>query len=434
MRCSRCGHENSGGLRLCAECGSKLTQACGTCGAENDSGKQVCGECGASLAASDALNLRAQTIAQLLQNAARAGMVPEEWEALTADGRAVAALLDDRRVLLEIELGLCRAHCLCGYLSDSREPLRRAVELADALGGLTERVLATDMRADISWLAGRLRGALRPLEELEDLAARDPSIGVQQYGVSIANWAVGRQAWVLAWLGRPDEAVPRRARAEQVARERGEIDAQSWLCNSACEAAWLAGRAEDAVRDGRRALEFAERSGTPMSRVLALWVLGQGLLQAGRAAEARDLLELVVAQSRERRLGRMFFAGFLAALAEVDLETGDVDRALALAEEAVAYGRRADTLAHTLRGEVVVARARIARGDFAEAAACLSRCDTLLEETGAMALAPCVTEQCARLAAARGEDARALLCEAQQEFAAVGATGHVVRLAREIGS
>jgi hypothetical protein len=135
MRCSRCGHEDPEARAFCAECGSKLTQACAACGAENEPGRTICGACGASLAARDALNLSAQSIARQLQNAFRVGMVPEEWEALAAEGRTVAAQLDDRRILFEIELGLCRAHYLCGYLSDSREPLGRAVALADALDG-----------------------------------------------------------------------------------------------------------------------------------------------------------------------------------------------------------------------------------------------------------------------------------------------------------
>src|SRR5438094_873568 len=49
MRCTSCGHINSGEWRFCAECGAALPVACVSCGFENQSGVRYCGSCGLSL-------------------------------------------------------------------------------------------------------------------------------------------------------------------------------------------------------------------------------------------------------------------------------------------------------------------------------------------------------------------------------------------------
>ena len=51
MVCSTCGHENPGGAKFCAECGSALTLACPSCGTAYRAGDRFCVECGTQLAA-----------------------------------------------------------------------------------------------------------------------------------------------------------------------------------------------------------------------------------------------------------------------------------------------------------------------------------------------------------------------------------------------
>ena len=47
MQCAKCRHENPGGAKFCAECGSRLFVACAACGAELSPGARFCSQCGA---------------------------------------------------------------------------------------------------------------------------------------------------------------------------------------------------------------------------------------------------------------------------------------------------------------------------------------------------------------------------------------------------
>jgi class 3 adenylate cyclase/tetratricopeptide (TPR) repeat protein len=49
MRCPRCDHDNTPGLKFCGECGARLAIACPACGATNGPSQKFCGECGAGL-------------------------------------------------------------------------------------------------------------------------------------------------------------------------------------------------------------------------------------------------------------------------------------------------------------------------------------------------------------------------------------------------
>src|SRR5262245_37549184 len=50
MRCSKCGRENRGGRKFCADCGVGLTLVCSSCHAENEPDEQFCGDCGVRIA------------------------------------------------------------------------------------------------------------------------------------------------------------------------------------------------------------------------------------------------------------------------------------------------------------------------------------------------------------------------------------------------
>lgn len=217
-------------------------------------------------------------------------------------------------------------------------------------------------------------------------------------------------------------------------REHGEFDSLSLLSGFRAAVAWFCGVTDTAFHQARQAIEFAERTGSPFSRVYALSGLGLAHLAAGHPNEAREVLDEAVALCRGRQVMRMYLASLLGSLAESHLRTGDLECALALSEEGTAYALRAGTAVNGLHAERVVAATRIARGESREAAESLDRCDALVQSTHAAAYAPFIAELRARLAAAQGEDATELLQEAQRQFASVGASGHADRLARELGA
>jgi predicted ATPase/class 3 adenylate cyclase len=49
MRCPSCGFENTGELKFCTECGTRLRQGCPSCGFENTPQAKFCGACGTAL-------------------------------------------------------------------------------------------------------------------------------------------------------------------------------------------------------------------------------------------------------------------------------------------------------------------------------------------------------------------------------------------------
>ena len=51
MRCSKCGSDNRGGRKFCANCGGALSVTCPKCGVSNEPGERFCGQCGAAISA-----------------------------------------------------------------------------------------------------------------------------------------------------------------------------------------------------------------------------------------------------------------------------------------------------------------------------------------------------------------------------------------------
>jgi len=49
MQCPQCGHDNTVEMKVCGECGTRLTVLCRGCGARNAPAQKLCGECGARL-------------------------------------------------------------------------------------------------------------------------------------------------------------------------------------------------------------------------------------------------------------------------------------------------------------------------------------------------------------------------------------------------
>jgi hypothetical protein len=128
-------------------------------------------------------------------------------------------------------------------------------------------------------------------------------------------------------------------------------------------------------------------------------------------------------------------AGMSAALlAEALLQTGDLPAAVSAAEQAIAICRRSLRGSYEAEAHGVVARALLRHDGAAareSAEAALANAAALIERTGAATLAPALCEWRAALAAVLGDEATrvALLREARRGYEAIGAMGHVARMA-----
>jgi class 3 adenylate cyclase len=59
MRCSKCGNDNTEGLRFCNQCATALVKRCPKCASDNSPESRFCGQCAAPLDA--AIAVRAET-------------------------------------------------------------------------------------------------------------------------------------------------------------------------------------------------------------------------------------------------------------------------------------------------------------------------------------------------------------------------------------
>src|SRR5262249_669876 len=104
----------------------------------------------------------------------------------------------------------------------------------------------------------------------------------------------------------------------------------------------VTGDAASALMHARSAAEYAERTGSHLGRTLVYLMLGIANVLNRAWHDALEALEEVLAIGKQRRL-QLWESGALAAMAAAQLGLGDHEKALALAEEAIAASRQRGT-------------------------------------------------------------------------------------------
>jgi tetratricopeptide (TPR) repeat protein len=195
------------------------------------------------------------------------------------------------------------------------------------------------------------------------------------------------------------------------------------------------GNAARAVDYGRQAVDLAERLGRGSSIVLAYLMYGQALLLDGRFDEARRVLERGLDYADESGV-RLLRSGLQSSLADALAGLGRAKEAVALANEAIENGQVVvmTALAHVSRMRALRLRDGLASAPEIEAD--LAAVAALVEEHGLRIVARAIHEERAQLAKLHGDEAgfRAELGRARDVAAALGATGHLERLERELAS
>jgi class 3 adenylate cyclase/tetratricopeptide (TPR) repeat protein len=384
----------------------------------------------------EAMELTLRACDRILSSGWRTGLSEEEWEQLAAEGATLAERLSDRHGLFGVTLGLATIRMICGYLDDAREPVERAIALAEEIGDLDDRVESRNILLGILWNSGRFEEFHKVYDETEKLVAGDNSIGVQRYNVSLANWLPAQLGAVSAWKGRLGEAAELLERSDQGARDLGQTEVSGWAQHNLSRVRALAGAGEQALMHGQRALELSEQAASTIGETLAYSSIGHAQLLRGEPEAARESLERALTTSRERRVGRAEMALMYAPLGDAHLALGDPDTAREVAEEGVDFATRSGCLIYLLACELARARALRALDVSAHAeelAGLLDRCEARAAELEAGVFPPFIHEERARLRGALG-DADALrtgLERARQGFVAIGANGHAARLEAE---
>ena len=189
---------------------------------------------------------------------------------------------------------------------------------------------------------------------------------------------------------------------------------------------------------GREAVNLAEQMGSQFSRIFAYLTLGLANVLNGAWNDALQALEQALAIGRERRL-LVVEGQVLAVIAAAHLGLGDREKALAIAEEAIAVSRRLGTRFwefSALLTRIRALRETLGLQATGQIEAALAEAASWLEMSGAKSYAPFLRVERAELARLTGDEAarERELREAHRLFVEVGAPLRAEQVARDLGS
>jgi hypothetical protein len=375
--------------------------------------------------------------ARLVMNSYTVDISEDEVDRLAAEGRELGNSLGDRAGLFMLELGLVVTRNLRGWSAETPlVPVKRAIEIAEDLG-LEMQVVARCSLANTLWQLGRVPDAWRANEESIELAGSNLEFGVMLQGFSITNLCVFHKASLLMWSGRPGEAADCFEQCKAVAAERNEHEIlRQMIVWSGPAFEELTGTSNQGLASVREAVEQSDRSGSLFDSTICRLYLGWAELMHGYVDEALASLLQVDHLQRERGLACSTLTLGQCLLAEAHLAAGDAASARTVANRCPAKRNNwvYELRAHLSRSRVL--RALDGADGRAEIEASLAAAEQLLEKSGARAFGPFIVEERARLAAVLGDEkgASTLLRQARDLFVEVEATGHVARIADELGA
>jgi tetratricopeptide (TPR) repeat protein len=287
------------------------------------------------------------------------------------------------------------------------------------------------------WIEQRIPEALARMDELVELAAGDPRLGTETMGYSVLAFAHAIRGVLRAWSGSLAAADADTERAASIASEQTSLELSGFVHFMTAMAAEVRGDAAKTSAHARSMFAVRERVVNELIEVQAEVILGMAQLLERELGQAVEALERPVAKMQERRVSLMLEPLALDRLAEALLGTGDLVGAEKRAREAVevarVHGIRMGSRGPLLLARIVArARGKSAR---AEVEQLLAESVAYIEETGTRAWIPLLHEARAELERACGDAAaeERELREAQRLHAAMGASGHAERLARELG-
>jgi adenylate cyclase len=207
-------------------------------------------------------------------------------------------------------------------------------------------------------------------------------------------------------MGRNEEAELAVDRGIQLAREHNKTETLGFAYNDAAMISYYAGDAPRALANARQAVEIAEKIGSAFSGIHAYAALGKAQMVNENWAGAVEALERTIRLMREQRAAEVRQAEYLAWLAEAYLGSGEISRARATAEEAVALTKERGVMFQECLAQIILARVLLgAEGADAQARieAALQRGLNLVEETGGAMMEPFIRIELAELARLTGD-------------------------------
>jgi tetratricopeptide (TPR) repeat protein len=258
------------------------------------------------------------------------------------------------------------------------------------------------------------------------------------------HWWLGHTYCVLALnllhFGDFEPALETADRTRALGESIGDTRLQTW-------AAWTAGQIHSLMGDSETAISLCGRAvdlaPDPVARGMARGMLGLACKEAGDATRAIRELEHALEELRQLRAGGGYRfvqmdGYFTAVLAEAYVLASDLERGIALADEALAAGRAGKWVVAIAYAERATARAAWAGADLVRAAEHMTRALELFRSTEARFQTARTELSMGELEHARGDtgSAAAYLRSAHAAFVALRVPRHVglaERLAGELG-
>ncbi len=380
--------------------------------------------------------LRACALKEQAKLSFRVGVPEAEADDLFARGRTYFEARGDHRVLAELICGHAGSKQSGGHLGEYLALAKEAAALARRSG---DPIIRAAVMPTLLWsliLRGSLAEALAAADETLALVGEDPKLGAEVFGWSPLITGLAVSGYALVLMGRLEEAGARLNDAFRFASAEAPPETLCWLSSFRMQLELARGDVEQALRSGRRSLEMAERSGSRFDAVFARCWMARAHVACGSWGEAVALLEDALDQGRANRTAQDILLLHRWVLALAHLGLGDVERARAVADEAIALCSAQDARvslcqSHLARTEILRVDPRAPKG---AAEADLEAAEQLVEKTGARLFLPLIHEEHARLARTIGDDARCEreLREAHRLYLEMKATRQAERVAKDL--
>ncbi|HVN42494.1 MAG TPA: hypothetical protein VMT50_06890, partial [Steroidobacteraceae bacterium] len=368
-----------------------------------------------------------QTCLRILDLGIRVGLEQQEQERVFERGMLLAKQLGDREAAAVMESVGTRAGWSQGRRLGGATPEVTGVTDPESIFQIAFNAVFTGL------FGGTLTQALAASDDAMELIERQPGLLTTPSSVML----VGARSIVLAYNGRLDEAEDLSSRALEAARRAGLAEIEGFVNGMRSLALLSRGHVQEALRHARRALEIAEKLDSPASRAgarmncaqvsafLALWPDTERWGQEG--------IEII----REHHVAMQFEPLLLTFWAEALAARGESEHAQELIGEATSkaqsLGARVfEVRAHLGRARILLRTSASAHAEAIEAA--LRTAEHLAREIELASWLPWVYEERAAFARLRGDESqrRAALEEARRLYDAIGASGHLQRIAREL--
>jgi class 3 adenylate cyclase len=387
------------------------------------------------------LRLQAGTAA-LAMGSWRLGMPAEEVEELAADARAIAEDRGDTEALVQIAIGQAASKGI------AQGDVGRYHQLAREVQELDDESLSIELRINISVTSGYSANCIGLPGEAElhlgrmiELSAGDPQRGKEMLGYSAHALGHTLRGVARAQVGDFDASWRDMSEGLSFSREHELAENLGWALSNLTVLAYARGGAPegapDTVRGVLEAMEIADTVGSPFSRTISVQQLGYAQLVAGDLEGCVQGATEAIERIAQTRTGFELEYYPFAARSHARRRLGDLDAAVTDGERAVEICNRLPNWTMAIDANVALVLARLARDGASGIEAAEERlraADACLEKSGARALGPMIVEARARIAQVQGDSAvqEAHLRSALQLYRAIGAVGHIERLASEI--